>query len=666
MMRKLLVTGAAVVTRRRAGMRPGLRPRKLLITGTAVAILGVAVAGWALAWGPAAKQPKATPALPPATAKVTRTTLVDTRTLPGTLGYGDPVPISATGTGTLTWIAPVGSIVKQGEPLFKVDERPVVVLYGSVPLYRTLQPSTVLTQTVPTPLQLRVEQAESSARLAKLRLEQLKQGPRSEEIAQAQAEVDSAASGVRSAQAKLDLLKQGATAADVAAAEQAVATAQANVQQAEADLAKVKAGATADELRAAELAIEQAKNSLWAQQISRDATCGRDKGADCQAANAQVAAAETAVTKATEALAALKKGPDPKDVAAKQADLDAAKETLRSAQVKLNQLKKGPASQDVAQAQAAVDVAQATYRSAQAALALKKAPPSEAEVAQAEEQVRQADIALREARTALNDGVKGADVQQLEKNLAELGYTGFTVDDTYTSATAKAVRKWQADLDLPETGIVEPGQVVFTPGPVRIAEQIGRVGDVIGGSSNASGAAGSAGSPEPGASGRSVPVLSYTGTTKLVTVQLGMADQALAVKGRKATVKVPGRQAVEGTISQVSSVLTAVSTTPAPGGPSSAASAARIKVDVAIADQVALGSWDGAPVDVDFVVEERKDVLAVPVAALLALPDGGYGVEVVDGDTTRIIPVKTGVFAGGQVEVSGKGIAEGVTVGVPK
>ena len=41
----------------------------------------------------------------------------------------------------------------------------------------------------------------------------------------------------------------------------------------------------------------------------------------------------------------------------------------------------------------------------------------------------------------------------LEQNLAELGYTGFTVDDTYDSATAKAVSSWQADLGLPETGV---------------------------------------------------------------------------------------------------------------------------------------------------------------------------------------------------------------------
>jgi ABC-type glutathione transport system ATPase component len=49
-------------------------------------------------------------------------------------------------------------------------------------------------------------------------------------------------------------------------------------------------------------------------------------------------------------------------------------------------------------------------------------------------------------------------------------------------------------------------------------------------------------------------------------------------------------------------------------------------------------------------------VLAVPVVALLALPKGGFGVEVVDGARTRIVPVRTGMFAAGQVEVSGRAL----------
>jgi multidrug efflux system membrane fusion protein len=246
----------------------------------------------------------------------------------------------------------------------------------------------------------------------------------------------------------------------------------------------------------------------------------------------------------------------------------------------------------------------------------------------------------------LGDGARGVDVQQLEKNLAALGYSGFTVDSTYNRATAKAVSTWQADLGLPKTGTVALGQVVFTPGAVRVAEHTARVGDVL--------------------SRDGVSVLSYTGTTRQVTVDLAVADQALAVEGRTVIVTLPDRNAVEGTISRVGAVVTAQGTTADTTAQSSATADARIEVTVTIADQEALGSLVAAPVEVDFVSDERNDVLTVPVAALLALPEGGYGVEIVEGNTTHIVAVKTGMFAAGRVEVSGAGIAEGMMVGMPK
>ncbi|WP_243708481.1 hypothetical protein [Actinomadura sp. GC306] len=62
--------------------------------------------------------------------------------------------------------------------------------------------------------------------------------------------------------------------------------------------------------------------------------------------------------------------------------------------------------------------------------------------------------------------------------------------------------------------------------------------------------------------------------------------------------------------------------------------------------------------------ERRKGVLSVPVEALLALREGGFGVEVVDGAGRRLVPVDVGAFGGGRVEVAG-GVREGMKVGVP-
>src|SRR5215510_7638675 len=48
----------------------------------------------------------------------------------------------------------------------------------------------------------------------------------------------------------------------------------------------------------------------------------------------------------------------------------------------------------------------------------------------------------------LHIGDTGDDVTEAERNLAALGYTGLTVDEYYTAATAAAVWRWQHDLGL--------------------------------------------------------------------------------------------------------------------------------------------------------------------------------------------------------------------------
>jgi hypothetical protein len=59
------------------------------------------------------------------------------------------------------------------------------------------------------------------------------------------------------------------------------------------------------------------------------------------------------------------------------------------------------------------------------------------------------------------------------------------------------------------------------------------------------------------------------------------------------------------------------------------------------------------------------NVLAVPVTALLALPGGGYAVEVAAaGGAHRLVRVIPGLFddAAGLVQVSGSGLAAGQRV----
>jgi hypothetical protein len=88
-------------------------------------------------------------------------------------------------------------------------------------------------------------------------------------------------------------------------------------------------------------------------------------------------------------------------------------------------------------------------------------------------------------------------------------------------------------------------------------------------------------------------------------------------------------------------------------------------ITIAIADQAALGQLGEVDVGVRYVTKERKDVLTVPVPALLALAEGGYGLEVVEGTGRRVVAVTVGLFADGRVEVAGPDITDGTVVGLP-
>jgi peptidoglycan hydrolase-like protein with peptidoglycan-binding domain len=238
------------------------------------------------------------------------------------------------------------------------------------------------------------------------------------------------------------------------------------------------------------------------------------------------------------------------------------------------------------------------------------------------------------AYRTLSSGDTGRDVKQFEKNLWALGYRGFTVDRTYSSATASAVRDWQDDLGVAETGTVDPARIVYAPGAVRVA-----------GRSAAPGTA-----AQPGTA-----LLDTTGTGRVATVDLELEDQRLARKGATVRVTLPDGKEVAGKITDVETVVT----------PAEGQQEASTTLSVTIGFAGSPAGLDQAAVTVAFTAATRPDVLTVPVAALLALAEGGYGLQIVDGAGTRIVAVETGLFADGRVEVSGGGIAAGQQVGMP-
>ncbi|GAA2876733.1 peptidoglycan-binding protein [Nonomuraea rubra] len=237
----------------------------------------------------------------------------------------------------------------------------------------------------------------------------------------------------------------------------------------------------------------------------------------------------------------------------------------------------------------------------------------------------------------LKIGSEGKDVENLERNLDKLGYDGFTVDDEFTYDTYEAVVEWQEDRGLDETGVVKLGQVVFADGKVRVESIEAEEG-------------------QPAQPGQKV--LTYTGTSKVITVQLEAEDQRMAKKGAKVEVTLPDGKSVNGKITEVATVIVP--------GEGQEEPDTRVEALVSIGNAKSAKGLDKASVDVTFTASQRKNVLTVPVAALVALQEGGFGLEVIEGGSSRYIAVETGLFAGGKVEVSGDGLTEGMTVGMPK
>jgi hypothetical protein len=267
----------------------------------------------------------------------------------------------------------------------------------------------------------------------------------------------------------------------------------------------------------------------------------------------------------------------------------------------------------------------------------------------------------------------GGDVGELTHDLIALGYGGgLAQSDHYSPATAAAVERWQKASGLPATGEVLLGEVVFEPGPIRVTSVTPSVGASYGGGSSGGGGGDGGGT-----------VLTATGTTPVVTVDLGVTQEYLVKPGDAVSVVLPdGITTVGGHVESVGTVATCpggggTGTGGSGGGGSSAGSPCSsagsggsnstptVTVTISL-DSIPPGAaLDQAPVNVNVTSQTVDNVLAVPVNALLALAGGGYGVEVVTGSTTRLVGVTTGVYSDTLVQVSGPGITVGMQVQVP-
>ncbi len=234
---------------------------------------------------------------------------------------------------------------------------------------------------------------------------------------------------------------------------------------------------------------------------------------------------------------------------------------------------------------------------------------------------------------AMSVGTTGADVSQLNHDLVRLGDAD-SADiaalgwDYFSWETRAGVEHLQSDLGVSSpSGSLSLGQVVFEPAALRISQVTGSLGGPASG-----------------------PVLKATSDEHVVTISLDAAQQSEVKAGDTVTVTLPDGTTTPGTVSSVGTVATTSSGTGGSG------STPTIPVTVKLTQPRAAGSLDQAPVTVNITTGSVKNVLAVPVGALLARSSGGYAVEAVGtGNTRRLVPVTPGIFddADGLVQVSG-------------
>jgi hypothetical protein len=235
--------------------------------------------------------------------------------------------------------------------------------------------------------------------------------------------------------------------------------------------------------------------------------------------------------------------------------------------------------------------------------------------------------------------VTGADVQQLNRDLVDMGYVSSVYldpsSDEFSWATKYGLEQLQAALGVKQTGKLDLGQAVYLPSAVRITAVQPTLGTQAG----------------PGS-----PAATASSTARQVSVSLDASRQSEVAAGDRVTITLPNGQTTPGRVSSVSKVAT------------SSSSGTTVTVLITPLDQAATGTLDQAPVTVSITTSSAPNALVVPVSALVSLASGGYALEeVAPGGTHHLVPLSLGLFddANGMVQVTGAGLAAGQRVVVP-
>jgi len=580
-------------------------------------------------------------------------------TFNGTLKYEDDVRIVAEQDGVLTYLAPEGQELVRGAEIYRI--------------YRSSEASQILV------IDHQIASAEASVAQAELALENLTAAPTAAQIASAEASV---------AQAELAL--ENLTAAPTAAQ---IASAEASVAQAELAFENLNAAPTAAQIAVADASVAQAVSNLIqsentivstqaARLIARQSLCNADT-----------------LDEATWVCPENPRGePFPDDLIASLVDMISNNILSAEANSLLNSQKNYEAAvqsqkvleknqEQALENRSALDEPPTEAQLLQATQSLKSAeeqrsaldePPAETQLLQATRSLQSATAGLDTTLENQKDLVEGysasllmfgntpawrdmkegitpgEDVRQLKLNLIALGYGTIETlgkDLHFNPATTAAITKLQADMNIIISGEILLGEVIFTHGTslVKSSSTLQSVGRQV-----------NAGTElfylipieevqtEIGSDGS---VKTHQKSLQVVEIQVDVGDRSLVNEGSEVEIELPDESLVRGIVREVGTLAVV----PQEGDPF-------LEVLIAVEGSTEYFEWTGAAVTTNVTKELASGVLASPVNGLLALLSGGYALEIITTTGTNLIPVETGIYADGWVEVTGPGLQPGTEI----
>ena len=246
----------------------------------------------------------------------------------------------------------------------------------------------------------------------------------------------------------------------------------------------------------------------------------------------------------------------------------------------------------------------------------------------------------------LSIGVEqGEDIEVLEQMLFDLGYDvegDLEVDEEFDEDTSQAIEDWEENLrddwdDQAVDGVLSLDQIVTIDEGVVVGRITSHDGDIL-------------------ATGTELFTYGSDTGSRIVSTAIDVADQAMLAEGAELDVDFPDGEIVTGTVTYMAN-----SSTTDPLDPTADPQlAVEMSLDSVPASATDLNELD---VEVRLVDNLAADATVVPASALVATADGGFAVEVVNGNSTTFVAVEAGMFADGFVEVDG--IEPGTAVVVP-